>query len=65
MKVGIGWKLITLALDRDQRKLYMMFLFREIDLKLCQIYTKIRIYIQFCLEIVGLNRSYSANMQPI
>jgi len=45
MKVGIGWKLITLALDRDPRKLYMMFLFREIDLKLCQIYTKIRIYI--------------------
>ena len=65
--MGIGWKLITLALDRDPRKLYMMFLFREIDLKLCQIYTKIRIYIyiQFCLEIVGLNRSYSANMQPI
>jgi len=29
------------------------------------LYTKIHIYIQFCIEMVGLNRSYSANMQPI
>ena len=37
-----------------------MFLSREIDIKLCQIYTKIRL-IQYSKEIVGLNRSYSAN----
>ena len=40
-----------------------MFLSREIDIKLCQIYKKI-IYIQFCMEIVGLNRLFSANTQP-
>ena len=44
MKGGIGWKLITLAFDRDLWKLYLMFLSREIDLQLCQIYTKINIY---------------------
>ena len=33
MKGGIGWKLITLALDRDPWKLYLMFLSREIDLQ--------------------------------
>ena len=38
MKGGIGWKLITLALDRDPWKLYLMFLSREIDLQLGQIY---------------------------
>ena len=31
-----------------------MFLSREIDIKLCQNYTKTHIYIQFCIEIVGL-----------
>jgi len=40
MKGDIGWKLITLALDRDP----MMFLSREIDIQLCKIYTKIDIY---------------------
>ena len=30
-----GWKLITLALDRDPWKLYLMRLSREIDIKLC------------------------------
>ena len=44
MKGGIGWKLITLALDRDPWKLYLMFLSREIDIQLCQNYTKINIY---------------------
>jgi len=44
MKGGIGWKLITLALDSDPWKLHMMFLSREIDIQLCQIYTKINIY---------------------
>ena len=43
MKGGIGWKLITKALDRDPWKLDLMFLSREID-KLCKIYTKINIY---------------------
>jgi len=40
MKGGIGWKLITLALDRNPWKLYLMFLSRETDLQLCQIYKK-------------------------
>ena len=44
MNGGIGWKLITLALDRDPWKLYLMFQSREIDIKLCQLYTKINIY---------------------
>ena len=43
MKGGKGWKLITLALDRDPWKLYLMFLSQEIDLQLCEIYTKINI----------------------
>ena len=44
MKGGIGWKLIALALDRDPWKLYLMFLSREINIQLYQIYTKINIY---------------------
>ena len=40
MKGGIGWKLITLALDRGPWKLCLMFLSREIDIQLCQIYKK-------------------------
>ena len=36
----IDWKIITLALDRDPWKFYLMFLSREIDTKLFQIYTK-------------------------
>ena len=62
MKGGIGWKLITLAPDQDPWKLYLMFLSREIDIQLCQISTKINIY---CIKVVGLNRSNSANKQPI
>ena len=61
---GIGWKLITLALDCYPWKLYLMFLSREIDLQLCQIYTEINIY-TICIKVEGLNRSNSANMQPI
>ena len=41
-----------------------MFLSKEIDIKLFQIYTKIYIY-TICIEIVGLNRSYTANTQQI
>jgi len=37
-----------------------MLLSREIDIKLCQIYTKIYININICVKIVGLNRSYSS-----
>ena len=44
MKGGIEWKLITLALDREPWKFYLMFLSREVDLQLCKIYTKINIY---------------------
>ena len=44
MKGGIGWKILILALDRDPWKLYLMFLSREIDIKLGQIHTKIHIY---------------------
>ena len=61
MKGGIGWKLITLAHDHDPWKLYLMFLSQETDLQLCQIYTKINIYIQFCIKVVGLKRSNSAD----
>ena len=64
MKGGIGWKLITLALDPDPWKLYLMCLPREIDLQLCQIYTKINIY-TILYKAMGLNRSNSANKQPI
>ena len=45
IKGVIDGKLITLALDRDPCKLYLMFLSQEIDVKLCQIYTKIQIFI--------------------
>ena len=44
MKGGIGWKLITLALERDPWNVYLKFLSREIDIKLCQFYAKIHIY---------------------
>ena len=36
----------------------------EIDIKLCQNYTKIQRY-TILYKVVGLNRSYSANTQPI
>ena len=40
-----------------------MFLSREIDIELFQIYTKI--HMQFCKKVVVLNRSYSENKKPI
>jgi len=43
MKGGIGWKLISLALDRDPWELYLKFLSREIFINLCWNYTKIHI----------------------
>jgi len=63
MKGGRGWNLITLALNCDPWKLYLMFLSREIDLQLCQIYTKINIY-TILYKSSGV-KSNSANMQPI
>ena len=44
-----------------------MFLSREIDMKLCQNYTKIygKKTMEFCITSVGLNRSYSTNTQTI
>ena len=48
MKGGIGWKLITLALEGDPWNVYLKFLSREIDIKLCQFYTKIHIYTISC-----------------
>ena len=47
--------------------MFLMFLSREIDIKLCPNYTNIYIYIyiQFCIKVIGLNRSYSANTQPM
>ena len=44
MKGGIGWRLITSALDRYPWKFYLTFLSQEIDIKLCQIYMKTHIY---------------------
>ena len=44
MKGGIGWNLRTSRVDRDLYKFYLMFLSWEIDIKLCQICTKIFIF---------------------
>ena len=61
--IYIGLNLWTSGVDRDLYKFYLMFLSSEIDIKLCQIYTKIYIF-DICIKI-SLNRSYSANTQPI
>ena len=45
-KEGIGWKLITLALDRDPWKFYLMFLSREIDINCVKIIQKF-IFVKF------------------
>ena len=37
----IGWNLGILGVDRDPYEFYLMFLSREIDIKLCKIDTKI------------------------
>ena len=44
MKGGIGWNLSILGVDRDPEEFYLMFMSREIDIKLFKIYTKIYIY---------------------
>ena len=64
MKGGIGWKLIFLALDCDPLKFYLMFLSREIYIKLLYKNLYENSYIKLCIEI-DLSRSYSANTQPM
>ena len=44
MKGGKGWDLDTLGFDWDILEFYLMFLSREINIKLCQSYTKTYIY---------------------
>ena len=44
MKGGIGWSLRTSGVDRDMKEFYLMFLSREIDIKLCQNNTKTFVY---------------------
>ena len=41
---GIGWNLSILGVDQDPWEFFLMFLSRENDTKLCQIYKKISIY---------------------
>ena len=55
------WKPKHLGVDRE---FYLMFLSRDIKIKLCQSSTKIYMY-KMLDKIVGLNRSCSANTQPI
>ena len=62
------WKLIPLALDRDPWKLYLMILSGEIDLQLCQIYTKINIY-TILYKSSGFNKikfsKYATNLKTM
>ena len=44
MKGGIDWNLSYLGVYQNSCEFYQMFLSREIDKELCQIYTKIGIY---------------------
>ena len=59
MKECIGWNLSFLGVNWDPLEFYLMFLSREIDIKLCQI------YIKYWIKSVDLNGSYSANTLPI
>ena len=45
--------------------IYIMFLFWEIDIKLCQNYSKTDIYVRFRIKVEALNGSYSTIKQPI
>ena len=40
MKGGIGWNPSILGVDRNPWEFYLMFLSREIGIKLCQMYSK-------------------------
>ena len=44
MNGGKGWNLSNLGVDRDPWEFYLMFLSREINIKLCQIYMNIYVY---------------------
>ena len=62
MKGGIGWKLITIALSFATHESYMWCSYL---MKLIYNFVKfIRklIYLQFCIKVMGLKRSNSANM---
>ena len=62
MKGGIyiGWNLSFLGFYQDPEEFYMMFLSQEIDIKFIR-----NLYVKFCMKIVDLKRSYSANTQAI
>ena len=66
MKGGIGWKLITLALDATHES-YIWCSDLETLIYNCAKFIRKLIYIQiqFCIKVEGLNRSNSANKQPI
>ena len=55
MKGDIDWKQNILGVDRDQWEFYLIFFSWEIDIKRCQIYTKM-IYIKFCIKNSGFKR---------
>ena len=61
MKGRIWW---NLRISGVERYTYLMFLFREIDKKLCKNYTKTDIC-QIFIKVVALNRLYSTITQPI
>ena len=44
MKGSIGYNLRISGVERYIKDIYLMFLFRKIDITLCQMYTKIHIY---------------------
>ena len=62
---GTGLNLRISGVDWDMYEFYLMFLTREINIKLFQNYTKAYIYIRFCIRFVVLNRPYSTNTQAI
>ena len=64
MKRVIGWNLRISGVELYIRDIYLMFLSREID-KYCVKFIRKFIYIEFCIKVVVLNRSYLANTQPI
>jgi len=51
MKGGVGCNLRISGVERYLKDINLMFLSREIDIKLCQINKKI-IYKQFCRKVV-------------
>ena len=64
MKGGIGWNLRISGVERYLYDIYLMFLSREIDIKLCQIYTKIHIY-AILYKSCRFKQIISGNTKPI